>query len=139
MRITPVIALALSFAGCGGTNNQCQGAQCIADMAQQQTGDMAMPSGPKLTVNNTLAWCDVTVTVGSAAPDEFTTSGKTYAAASGTTVAIHAVPIPPFGPVRWYNVTTMSGADATYVMTNAASQSVTACCPDSALPNGGCP
>jgi hypothetical protein len=84
---------------------------------------------PNLTVNNTLAWCDVTVTVGSAAPVTFGTASKSFPAAASTTVTLHATPHPTFLPVVWTGVTTMNGADATYVMTATATQSVTACCP----------
>jgi hypothetical protein len=49
---------------------------------------------------------------------------------------LNAVPNPSFLPVKWTGVTTMNGANATYVMTSAAMQSLTACCP---LSNGsGC-
>ena len=92
--------------------------------------------GPVLTVNNTSQWCTVKVTVGNGAPVTFTATTMDFNAASGTTVTLNAVPIPPFLAAKWTGVTTMNGPDATYVMTGAATQSVTACCP---LPNGtGC-
>jgi hypothetical protein len=113
------------------------------------TKDMSMPTGdlstppsgdmtaePTLTVNNTLDWCTVTVTIGAGAPTMFSGASQQFMAAAGTTVTLHAVPNPGFKPVKWTGTTTMNGADATYVMTSADMQSVTACC---ALSDGsGC-
>jgi hypothetical protein len=89
------------------------------DMAQQ----------PLLTVNNTIAWCTVTVTIGGVATS-FGTDFQTFNVPSGTTVTLHAVPKPTFFPVIWTGVSTQSGSNATYIMTSAPSQSVTACCPE---------
>ncbi len=104
------LALALLL-GCGGS---------------MTAGDMS--STPTLTVNNTLSWGTVTVTVGSGAPVTFTDATKTFMAASGTTVTLKADPLATFKPVKWTGVTTMSGDMATYMVTSAAAQSVTACC-----------
>jgi len=87
-----------------------------------------MAKQPQLTVNNTIAWCTVTVTI-SGTPTTFGTTFQNFNVPAGTTVTLHAVPKPTFFPVIWSGVTTMSGADATYIMTSAATQSVTACCP----------
>ena len=88
--------------------------------------DLAML--PTLTVNNPVAWCTVTVTIGGTMTT-FGTTVDTFSVAPGTTVTLHAVPKPTFFPVLWSGVTTSSGADATYLTTSAASQTVTACCP----------
>jgi hypothetical protein len=84
---------------------------------------------PTLTVNNTLRWCTVTVTVGAAAPVMFATESKDFQAAAGTVVMLSATPNPGFTQVKWTGVTTMSGASATYLMTSGATQMITACCP----------
>ena len=84
-----------------------------------------------LTVDNTLSWCSVTVTVGNASPVTFTNASHAFQAAAGTTVNLTATPLPSFLPVKWTGTTTMNGSSATYVMTSAASQTVTACCPES--------
>jgi hypothetical protein len=86
-------------------------------------------STPTLTVNNTDGWCTVTVTVGSGTPMMFSTATDTVMAAAGTTITLSATPNPGFTTVKWTGVTTMSGPNATYVMTSAAAQSITACCP----------
>jgi hypothetical protein len=119
----PTIALIALFAGCGDStpsNNP--------DLSQN-TADLAMAATPSLTVNNTLAWCTVTVNTGSGTPTTFSSANHVFQVASGTTVMLHAVPNPTFKPVVWTGVTTMTGADATYVVTGAATQMVTACCP----------
>jgi hypothetical protein len=82
-----------------------------------------------LTVNNTLSWCKVGVTVGSGTPMTFTSASMSFMAGAGTTVNLQADPLPGFIAVKWTGVSTMNGNKATYVMTGAATQSVTACCP----------
>ena len=134
MRLALLVSL---FAvGCTDTTSTAQPdltSAPIADLASSgqdlaAAPDLA-PSGPTLTVNNTFGWCTVTVTVGSAAPVMFATASKAFSAASGTTVTLSATPNPTFKPVVWTGTTTMSGTSATYLMTGAATQTVTACCP----------
>lgn len=84
--------------------------------------------GPMLTVNNTLSWCTVTVTI-NGMPTSFGGASMGFPAAAGTTVMLQADPKPTFKPVVWTGVTTMNGDMATYTMTAAAQQTVTACCP----------
>jgi hypothetical protein len=130
---------ALLLIACDSTTNNVVNDLAMAAMPDlsKAAGNMDMQSaGPELTVNNTISWCTVTVTVPPAAAVMFGSSSMTFNAASGTTIALHAEPKPSFLAVKWTGVTTMNGADATYVMTSAATQSVTACCP---LSNGtGC-
>jgi hypothetical protein len=118
------------IASCGSSKSATPDAPTVADAPRDS------PGLPKLTVDNTLSWCDVTVTVGTSAPITFSNASDNFSAAASTTVALHATPHPTFLPVVWTGVTTMNGADATYVMTATPAQSVTACCP---LSNGtGC-
>lgn len=95
-----------------------------------------------LTIDNFDAWCDVTAKVG--ATTVATLTGTTQSGAispmqaAGTTIALTATPHGGFTTARWQGATTsdMSG-NATYVMTSAAGQTLTVCCPFS---NGtGCP
>ena len=95
------------------------------------------PTEPVLTVINTQDWCTVTVSVGGATPVMFSGASMAFPAASGTTITLSATPNPMFYPVIWTGTTTMSGANATYLMTSAASQSLTACCPTTSS-GGGC-
>jgi hypothetical protein len=112
------------------------------DMPESTTDDMSMKAMADLaalpdlrqvlyplTVNNTLAWCDVTVTINGHATEFKTQSSMTFMAADTTTVMLSAVPNPGFFAVKWTGVTTMSGSSATYKMTTGNGQSVTACCP----------
>ena len=119
------IALMSIYAGCGDSTPAANPDLSTAG----NNADMAMAATPALTVNNTLAWCTVTVNTGSGTPTTFSSASHVFQVASGTTVMLHAVPNPTFKPVVWTGVTTMNGADATYVMTGAATQMVTACCP----------
>jgi hypothetical protein len=107
-------------------NNPDLATASIPDLSKSNNDLLA--AGPQLTVNNTISWCTVTVTVPPAAAVMFGSSSMTFSAASGTTITLHAEPKPGFMPVKWTGTTTMTGADATYVMTNASSQTVTACC-----------
>jgi hypothetical protein len=127
-----LIAFCALFAACGDNTPASQ-----PDLSTPASiGDLAMASTPMLTVNNTLGWCTVTVTVGNDAPVMFSSATHTFTGMSGTMVQLHAVPNPGFIQVKWTGVTTMNGADATYTMTGAGTQSVTACCP---FPDGsGC-
>ncbi len=133
-----ICLLALVFAACDSTssnNMQDLAMAAMPDLSKAANADL-QSAGPELTVNNTLSWCTVTVTVPPSAGVMFGSSSMTFNAASGTTVTLHAEPKPSFLAVKWTGVTTMNGADATYVMTSGAMQSVTACCP---LSNGtGC-
>jgi hypothetical protein len=124
MRLT---LMALLIASCGDStpNNSQPDLSALADLATSN-GDMVML--PTLTVDNTLAWCTVTVTLPGQTAVTFSGASMSFMAASGATVMLHAVPNPTFMPVKWTGTTTMAGADATYVMTGAAAQSVTACC-----------
>jgi hypothetical protein len=90
--------------------------------------DMAGASNPMLTVKNTLSWCKVIVTINGNATT-FQTSSMTFTPAANTTVMLQADPLPTFLPVKWTGVTTMNGDMATYDVTAAPSQTVTACCP----------
>lgn len=111
--------------------SSCGSSSSPADAAKDSP-----PGLPKLTVNNTLSWCDVTVTVGTATAVMFANATHDFNGAASTSITLHATPHPTFLAVVWTGVTTMNGADATYVMTAAATQTVTACCP---LSNGtGC-
>jgi hypothetical protein len=143
MRAYVLVLLSAGLCGCGDTSSGMDMAANI-DMAQGATAiDMAKGSdggggGPSLVVNNTLDWCQVTVTIGSGAPATFTSASMSFSAPAGTTINLNAIPVPGsnFKPVKWTGVTTMNGAMATYTMTGAASQSITACC---ALADGsGC-
>ena len=93
-----------------------------------------------LTINNYLAWCDVTAKVNGTLVASFGTSSAQISEPVGTTVALTATPHPGFTTARWQGTTTATGdanGDATYVMGSAASQTITACCP---FTNGtGCP
>jgi hypothetical protein len=114
------LALALVL-GCGNGTTK-------TDMA---TGSGDMSSLPTLTVNNTLSWCTVTVTVGTGSPVSFTDPTKTFIAPSGTLILLKAEPLATFKPVKWTGVTTTNadmGDLASYTMTSAAAQSLTACC-----------
>ena len=97
--------------------------------------DFSTPSNT-LTVNNTLAWCDVTVTINGHATEFKSQSSMSFKATATTTVMLMATPNPGFFAVKWTGVTTMSGSSATYVMTTAFTQSVTACCPTSSSGSG---
>ena len=127
MRLT---LIALLFAACADNTPAPQ-----PDLSTAANPDLT-PGAPTLTVNNTLSWCTVTVTIPNQTAVTFSNNNHAFMAPSGTTVMLHAVPNPTFQPVKWTGVTTMNGADATYVMTAAGMQMVTACCP---LSNGtGC-
>lgn len=109
------------------------------DLAMMSTADLAgldLTTTPMLTVNNTISWCTVIVTI-NGTPTTFGTSSMTFTAAANSTVMLQADPKPNFFPVKWTGVTSMNGDMATYTMTNAASQMVTACCPLDAN-GGGC-
>lgn len=107
----------------------------MPDLSKAGNVDM-QSAGPELTVNNTISWCTVSVTVPPAALVMFGSASMTFNAPAGTTITLHADAKPGFKDVKWTGVTTMNGKDATYVMTSAATQSVTACC---ALSDGsGC-
>jgi hypothetical protein len=98
--------------------------------------DMTQPPPdmtPLLTVNNTFAWCTVTVTI-NGVPTTFGGASMVFPVNSGITVGLSAMPKPNFLPVKWTGVTTMNGPSATYDTTVAPAQMVTACC---ALGNGG--
>jgi hypothetical protein len=133
MRIVLLSALTLALAACSDTSAPGDMSTSVdmavnMDLSHVAVGDAG---GASLVVNNTLDWCTVTVTVGSGTPTTFTSASMTFNAAAGTTVTIKADPLATFMPVKWTGVTTMSGDTATYVMTSAASQSVTACCAES--------
>jgi hypothetical protein len=98
------------------------------DLAMSANGDMSMT--PTLTVNNTFSWCTVTVTVGSGTPATFTAASMSFKAAAGTVVTLKADPLATFMPVKWTGVTSSTDT-ATYTMTSAATQMVTACCAES--------
>jgi|SRR6516165_919271 hypothetical protein len=125
-----LFTVAFLLMGCGSSTPT----NPIPDMTT--AGDMTGSSQPTLTVKNTLGWCKVSVTVGTATPVVFDGASQAFNAASGTTVKLHADPHAGFIQVKWTGVTTMNAADATYTMTSAAAQMVTACCP---FPDGsGC-
>jgi hypothetical protein len=156
MRV-PILSLLVLAAGCGSSTSMPDMAAGASDMAmkmgagdmamQAGSGDMAMQAGSgdmamsgtlyPLTVNNTYAWCDVIVTINGKATEFSMTGSMSFMAAAGTTVMLSATPNPTYFAVKWTGVTTMSGSMATYVMTTAANQSVTACCPTSAA-GAGC-
>jgi hypothetical protein len=98
-----------------------------AGLAGCGNGNMAGGT-PTLTVNNTSSWCNLTVTINGMATTFGNISSLGFPAAAGTTVMLQADPKPSFLTVKWTGVTTMNGDRATYDMTNAASQTVTACC-----------
>jgi hypothetical protein len=133
MRASSMLLLCAGLLGCGDVTT-LPDTGVVADMAM---GQDSAPSLATLTVNNTVSWCTVTVTIGSGTPTMFTDASQMFMAASGTTINLQADPKPGFFAVKWSGVTTMSGDKATYVMTGAAGQSVTACCPTSAA-GGGC-
>jgi hypothetical protein len=95
-----------------------------------------------LTINNFDAWCDVTAKVGGVTVASLTGSTQSAAIspdqAAGATVALTASPHGGFTTARWQGATTSdTSGNATYVMTSASGQAVTACCP---FTNGtGCP
>lgn len=139
MRACLMLLVCAGALGCGSSVS-------TPDIAPPTPADFAMPvSGPvdmakmkmgsdggmldTLTVNNTLSWCTVTVTIGSGTPTSFTDAARNFMAAAGTTINLQADPVPGFIAVKWTGVTTMSGDKATYVMTAAPTQMVTACCP----------
>ncbi len=128
LRVLASISL-LAAASCGSSST--------SDVdAGGSTPDVALGAQPVLTVDNTLSWCTVVVTVGTSAPVTFSGASMTFDVTAGTTVNLSATPNPSFMPVQWTGTTTESGATATYVVGTAASQSVTACC---ALSDGsGC-
>jgi hypothetical protein len=101
-----------------------------ADMTLLDGG--TVPTLYTLTVYNTVHWCDVTVTINGHATEFSTQDSMTFMATATTTVMLKATPNPGYFAVKWTGVSTMSGSMATYVMTSAANQSVTACCPTSA-------
>ncbi len=119
----------------------------LASCGGQYSGGQASAGPPGsttfgLTINNFDAWCDVTAKVGTTTVA--TLSGSTQSAGisppqpPGATITLTATPHSGFTTARWQGTTTsdMSG-NATYVMTSAAGQMVTVCCPFS---NGtGCP
>ncbi|HEY2743378.1 MAG TPA: hypothetical protein VGL86_02090 [Polyangia bacterium] len=146
MRIGLVALVCVGVFGCGNSSESSDMAAPIdlaahvADLAMTTTPpdlvQLGDGGGPTLVVFNTINWCTVTVTIGSGAPTTFTDAMKSFMAADGTTITLQADPIPTFKPVKWTGVTTMNGDMATYIMTGAAMQSLTACC---AEPNGsGC-
>ncbi len=99
-----------------------------ADMTGELPPDMTGAANPMLTVNNTLSWCNVTVTIGGN-PTTFGTGSMVFTPSANTTVMLKADPKPTFLQVKWTGVTTMNGDMATYDVTAAPSQMVTACCP----------
>lgn len=123
--------------GCGDTTSTPDMPAAVQDMATTPSkGDGGGGGQASLTVNNTLSWCTVIVTI-NGTPTTFTDATKSFTAAAGTTVSLQADPLPGFFAVKWTGVATMTGNKATYVMSGAASQSVTACCPTSAA-GAGC-
>jgi len=97
-----------------------------------------------LTIDNFDSWCNVTAKVGATTVASFSSSSATISPEqpAGTTISLTATPISStFTTAKWQGTTTASGdpnGDATYVMTNGTSQTITACCPFSS--NGsGCP
>jgi len=95
-----------------------------------------------LTINNYLAWCDVTAKVGATTVASLT--GSTTSATispqqpAGTTVALTATPHTGFTTAHWQGTTTNdTNGHATYVMSTGSSQSLSACCPFA--DGSGCP
>ena len=119
-----------------GPADMAKGKSPSTDMAVQDMAKVT-PTLYTLTVNNTLAWCDVIVTINGHATEFKTQGSMTFMAADTTTVMLSATPNPGFFAVKWTGVSTMSGSMATYVMTTGANQSVTACCPTDSM-GGGC-
>jgi hypothetical protein len=142
MRACLTLLLCTAALGCGSSTSNPDSAAPSPDFALPTGGsvdlagpvDMAKKMGSDggmletLTVNNTLAWCTVTVTIGNGTPTTFTDATRNFMVAAGATVNLQADPLPNFIAVKWTGVTTMSGDKATYVMTSAATQMVTACC-----------
>jgi hypothetical protein len=133
MRASLMLLLCAGALGCGDTTSGGDMAVVMQDLAMKIDSATAQPT---LTVNNTLSWCTVTVTIGSGSPTMFTDASRTFMAASGTTVNLQADPLPGFFAVKWTGTTTMNGDKATYVMSSSATQAVTACCPTSAAGSG---
>jgi hypothetical protein len=137
MRASLMMLLCAGVLGCGDTSGNTDMMAIQQDLSMPTGGskDMAMKvdSGggglETLTVNNTLSWCTVIVTIGNGTPTTFTDASKMFMAAAGTTVNLQADPLPGFIAVKWTGVSTMNGDKATYVVTGSATQSVTACCP----------
>lgn len=132
MRLNFCIASLLLFtvASCDTTSTSPTPDLSTAVLHDLATASPDSASQPTLTINNTSGWCTVTVTVGNGAPNMFSTATPDIVMApAGTTVTLNATPHAGFTTVKWTGVTTMSGADATYVMTSGATQTVTACCP----------
>jgi hypothetical protein len=129
MRLIFATLCLVTIASCdddSGNNTMMDMSAIMHDLSMSASGDMVMT--PSLTVDNTLSWCTVTVTIGSGTPATFTSSTMSFKAAAGTVVNLKADPLATFMPVKWTGVTTMSGDMATYTMTSAATQTVTACC-----------
>jgi hypothetical protein len=141
MRASLLLLLCTSAFGCGDVTTTPDMPAAMQDLSMAVTMDMAKASEggalETLTVNNTLSWCTVIVTVGNGTPATFTSASMSFMAGAGTMVSLQADPRPGFFPVKWTGVSTMTGNKATYVMTGAATQAVTACCPTSAA-GGGC-
>jgi hypothetical protein len=121
--------------GCNSSSSSPDGQTPVQDLANMMGGTVDMTKKAAdggmlevLTVNNTLKWCTVTVTIGNGTPTTFTDASRNFSAAAGTTINLQADPLPTFIAVKWTGVTTMSGDKATYVMTSMATQMVTACC-----------
>src|SRR5260370_41984907 len=133
MRASLMLLLCAGALGCGDTTGTVD-MQMVQDLSGNNGGqiDVAKNDGggggglETLTVNNTLMWCTVTVTIGNGTPSMFTSASKTFMASAGTTVNLQADPLPGFFAVKWTGVTTMNGDKATYVLSNSATQSVTA-------------
>lgn len=144
MRAYLIVLASAGLCGCGDVSANMDMTAGVSDLAMTtSSADMAKGSdggsgGPSLVVNNTFDWCSVTVTIGSGTPTTFSTASMTFSAPAGTTINLKADPVPNsnFKPVKWTGVTSSNGDTATYTMTGAASQTVTACC---ALADGtGC-
>jgi hypothetical protein len=132
MRLALLASLFALGCGGGGGSTPAPDLSVAPDLASNHdlAGNADLTPGlPTLTVDNTSAWCDVTVTVGNDAPVLFATTSKAFTAAAGTAVTLKATPHPGFIQVVWTGTKTMNGDSATYTMSADAVQTVTACCP----------
>jgi hypothetical protein len=142
---TKILALLVGTALCacgGGGKTPVEDMAAKMDFSMTTLPDLTsnnddLLTEPSLTVDNTLDWCTVTVMVGNATPVMFSGPSMAFSAPAGTTITLSATPNPNFYPVVWTGVTTMNGANATYLMTSATTQSLTACCPTSST-GAGC-
>ncbi len=131
----PLLACVSLLWCCGGS-----GAGGAHDLSVAEDGfnfgDGSLEPQP-LTIYNTGARCTVTIGASGVGSSVLTSDDEVLLPLPvGTVVGLSALPNSGAGAVQWSGATTTDGASASYILTDAVGQSVTACCPMAG--GGGC-